>query len=157
LNTVKTYGLDGGPHGNSQDGLERWWRHVIGGVAAARFHRPDSGHGLDEAAKASLAAARKIESLVKFWDVEPALPLLSDRSANEAFAAAAPGRAYLVYFTNGGSVGLDLGKHAGPYTLRWMDLAKGDWASSSPLEGGKVVTLASPSPGGWVAVIVAAD
>ncbi|MBN1987553.1 MAG: hypothetical protein JW761_14675, partial [Prolixibacteraceae bacterium] len=38
LNTVKTYGADGGRHGNTKDGLERWWRHVFGGAASARFH-----------------------------------------------------------------------------------------------------------------------
>ena len=46
LTNVKTYGADGGRFGNNQDGLERWWRHVIGGAASARFHRPDSGLGL---------------------------------------------------------------------------------------------------------------
>ncbi len=23
------------------DGMDRWWRHLIGGAAAMRFHRPD--------------------------------------------------------------------------------------------------------------------
>lgn len=31
LNTVKTSGADGGRFGNNRDGLERWWRHLIGG------------------------------------------------------------------------------------------------------------------------------
>lgn len=55
LNTVKTYGADGGRFGNNRDGLERWWRHVIGGAASARFHRPGSGLGLSEPAVNALA------------------------------------------------------------------------------------------------------
>ena len=30
INTVKTYGADGGRFGNSRDGVERFWRHLIG-------------------------------------------------------------------------------------------------------------------------------
>ncbi len=59
LNTVKTYGADGGRFGNNQDGLERWWRHVIGGAASARFHRPDSGLGLSPPASPSHSRSKK--------------------------------------------------------------------------------------------------
>ncbi|MCB1128789.1 MAG: hypothetical protein KDM81_19995, partial [Verrucomicrobiae bacterium] len=38
INTVKTYGADGNKFGHTdQDGLERVWRHVLGGAAAVRF------------------------------------------------------------------------------------------------------------------------
>ena len=84
LNTVKTYGADGGRHGNTRDGIERWWRHVIGGAASARFHRPSSGLGLSKLSIASVKAARKLESLMKPWEIEPANELLSDRGENEA-------------------------------------------------------------------------
>ena len=69
LNTVKTYGADGGTHGNTKDGLERWWRHLIGGVATARFHRPPSGLGLSELSMNSVKVAREIEKTVKFWEI----------------------------------------------------------------------------------------
>jgi len=85
LNTTKTYGADGGRHGNTRDGLERWWRHVIGGTASARFHRPSSGLGLSELSIASVKAARKVESLVKLWDVEPADDLLLGSRDNDAY------------------------------------------------------------------------
>jgi hypothetical protein len=114
INTVKTYGADGGRFGTSQDGIERWWRHVIGGAASARFHRPDSGIGLSEPAVASLRAARKLESLVKLWEVDPANELLTDRKDNEAYLAAKPGEAYAIYFPSGGSVKLDLRNQPGP-------------------------------------------
>lgn len=154
LNTVKTYGADGGRHGNTRDGVERWWRHVIGGAASARFHRPGSGLGLSKLAVASLQAARKLESRIKLWDVEPANALLADRSDNEAFLAARPGRAYALYFTHGGSVRLDLRKRPGKYDLRWIDITTGQWAGQASLTGGRWVRIDAPGKAGWVAAIV---
>jgi len=154
LNTVKTYGADGGRFGNNRDGLERWWRHIVGGAASARFHRPDSGLGLSEPAKASLRAARKLESLIKLWDVEAANHLLSDRAVNEAYLAARPGQAYALYLTDGGSVGLDLEDAPGPFELRWIDIATGEWSKQDTLQGGAVVTLNTPAKGHWAAAIV---
>ena len=154
LNTVKTYGADGGPYGNATDGVQRWWRHVIGGAASARFHRPESGLGLSEPSIASLAAARKLESLIPLWDVEPANDLLSDREDNEAYLAARPGAAYALYFTDAGQVGLNLSGHDGSYQLRWISVATGAWGESTTIAGGGTVTIAAPSPGGWVAAVV---
>lgn len=157
LNTVKTYGADDGRFGSTRDGVERFWRHVIGGAAAARFHRPDSGLGLSEPAKASLRAARKLESLVKLWDVEPANSLLSDREQNEAYLAAAPGKAYLLYFTDGGSVGLDLRDAPGNFEVRWVDIATGEWGRTETIQGGAVATISAPAKGHWAAAIQKSD
>jgi hypothetical protein len=157
LNTVKTYGADGGRFGSTRDGLERFWRHVIGGAASARFHRPDSGLGLSGPAIASLRAARKLESLVKLWNVEPANSLLSDREQNEAYLAAAPGRAYLLYFPDGGSVGLDLNYVTGSFELRWVDIATGEWAGKDTVRGGAVVNVKAPARGHWAAAIQRTD
>jgi hypothetical protein len=157
LNTVKTYGADGGRFGNNRDGLERWWRHVIGGAASARFHRPDSGLGLSDPAKASLRAARNLESAIKLWDLEPANHLLSDRAVNEAYLAARPGQAYALYFTDGGSVGLDLKNAPGSFDLRWIEIATGQWAKRESVKGGAVVNVSAPAKGHWVAAIVKSD
>jgi hypothetical protein len=154
LNTVKTYGADGGRHGNTRDGVERWWRHVIGGAASARFHRPESGLGLSKLAIASIRAARNLESRIKLWDVEPANALLADRSDNEAFLAARPGQAYALYFTEGGSVRLDLRKCPGKYDLRWIDITTGQWAQQSSLTGGRWTSIDAPGKAAWIAVIV---
>jgi hypothetical protein len=154
LNTVKTYGADGGRFGDNRDGLERWWRHVIGGAASARFHRPDSGLGLSQPAVNSLRAARKLESLIKLWDVEPASELLSERGKNAAYLAARPGVAYALYFTSGGSVGVDLRQAAGAFDIRWIDIGTGDWARRETIQGGSVVTIKAPATGHWVAAIV---
>ncbi|REK15765.1 MAG: hypothetical protein DWQ37_08070 [Planctomycetota bacterium] len=158
INTVKTYGADGGRFGNSRDGVERFWRHVIGGAAAARFHRPDAGLGLSPPAVASLKAARKLESLIKLWDVAPANELLHDREENEAYLAARPGQAYALFFPGKGEVRLDLREHRGPFRVRWISVADGDWAGEAPLSGGAPALLVTPQQdGGWVAAIVPAS
>ncbi len=154
LNTVKTYGADGGRFGDNQDGIERWWRHVIGGVAAARFHRPDSGLGLSEPAVASIRAARKLESLIRLWDVKAANELLSDREDNEAYLAAQPGQRYVLYFTRGGAVRLDLRQHPITFQLKWINIATGEWDRVEVVRGGGLVSIAAPDQGLWVAGLV---
>ncbi len=153
LNTVKTYGADGGRHGNTRDGLERWWRHVIGGAATARFHRPDSGLGLSDLSIASVKAARKLESVVRLWDMEPGNERLTDRKKNEAFLTSRPGEAYAIYFTNGGQVGLNLKEAPGPFKLRWIDTATGEWHQQDTIQGGSIITITAPEKGHWLAVV----
>lgn len=155
INTVKTYGADGNKFGHTdQDGIERFFRHVIGGAASARFHRPDSGLGLSPKAVAALRAARRLETLIKLWDLEPANHLLSERAANEAYLAARPGASYALYFTNGGSVRLDLKDAKGDWTIHWIDIATGAWGDRGAASGGSAIAIAAPKPGNWLAAIV---
>ncbi|MCM8776464.1 MAG: hypothetical protein NC930_09005, partial [Candidatus Omnitrophica bacterium] len=53
--------------GGLEDGVERFWRNILGGSASARFHRPPAGNGLNERAKASIKAARLLERFIKLW------------------------------------------------------------------------------------------
>lgn len=154
INTVKTYGADGNKFGHSsQDGIGRFWRHVIGGAASARFHRPDAGLGFSSKAIAAINAARKLESAIKLWDVEPANHLLSDRDSNEAYLAANPGKAYAIYFPQGGSVKIDLSEAKGKLTLKWINIETGDWGTSSKINSGKKQKLKTPDNGNWAATI----
>lgn len=155
----KSFGT-GGP----EDGVERFWRNILGGSASARFHRPTSGNGLNDLARGSIQAARLLERQIKFWEVTPHMELLSDRAANEAYLAAKPGQCYALYFTNGGSVGLDLSQAPGTYSVTWISVAMGIVVKNSQtatydtkdktLTGGGIVTLNAPYKGGWVAAIV---
>ncbi len=154
LNTVKTYGADGGRFGNSRDGVERLWRHLIAGAASVRFHRPDSGLGLSPPAKAAIAAARKLESLVPLWDVNPANELLSERQTNEAYLAAKPGKMYALYFPDGGSVRLNLSDAPGRFQLRWIDIGSGQWGPKKQITGGDKVEITAPGKGHWAAAVV---
>ncbi|NQT89488.1 hypothetical protein HQ560_22150 [bacterium] len=141
--------------GTPKDGVERFWRNIVGGAASSRFHRPTSGIGLNKTSQACIRAARKVESVVRFWDVEPHMELLRDRKENEAYLAAKPGTAYVLFFTDGGTVGLDLTKHNTRFGLRWVSVSKGEWGTKDPMQGGKVVAVKAPSAGPWVAVIAA--
>ena len=155
VNHVKIYGAGKTSWGSGEpkDGVERFWRDILAGSASARFHRDGGGTGLQPISQASLKAARKLESRIKLWDVEPRGDLLKDRSKNEAYLAASPGEAYALYFTDGRSVGLDLTGIGGSFQLRWIEIGTGDWASQETLKAGRVVTVTAPGAGGWVAAV----
>ncbi len=150
--------------GGPEDGVERFWRNILGGSASSRFHRPDGGNGLNDFAKASIKAARILKGLIKFWDITPQTGLLSERESNEAYLAAKPGESYALYFTNGGSVGLDLSDAPGKFDITWISVSMGVTTRTSAgggyrltpktIKGGGVVTLSAPYKGGWVAAIV---
>lgn len=147
INHVKTYG-------KVEDAREKFLRSIIGGAASMRFHRPPSGIGLNEDAQTTIAMVRKIEELVKMWEVEAHMELLSERESDEAYLAALPGEKYLVYFTDGGSVRVDMPNAAGDYLLKWMNVSGGDWEYELPVTVDEDLKLSAPSRGGWIAVIV---
>ncbi|WDQ17769.1 putative collagen-binding domain-containing protein [Rhodopirellula sp. P2] len=156
INTTKTYGADGNKFGHKdQDAIERFWRHLLAGAASMRFHRPDSGLGLNDKAVACLRAARKLESLVPLWSIEPKNQLLSDRDENEAYAAANTGSACAVYLPLGGEVQLDLSDAKSPMSLQWINIDTGEFGAKQPLASGSRATLKAPSKQNWVAAIVA--
>ena len=62
--------------GDTDNGIEEWWRNLLAGVAGVRFHRPTAGIGLYAEAKNCIAATRKVETRVKFWDVRESLHTL---------------------------------------------------------------------------------
>ena len=153
INTVKTYGADGGSHGNTNNGIDGWWRHVIGGAASARFHRPNSGLGLSTLSMNSIKAAREIEKISPFWELTPNNNLLIERVENEAYLTSKPGEVYVVFFPDKGEVGLDLKRFDYEFILKWMNVREGKWESESKLMGGKIVTLKTPGDHQWVVVV----
>jgi hypothetical protein len=153
INTVKTYGADGGTHGNTNNGLDSWWRHVIGGAASARFHRPPSGLGLSELSMNAVKAAREIEKICPFWELTPNNELLSYRDENEAYLTEKPGEVYVVFFPDEGEVALDLSDFDSVFTLKWMNVRQGEWTAQEKVEGGKLVNLNTPGANEWVAVL----
>ena len=167
LHMTKVYGndlaLEGKPWsswrpGDTDNAIEEWWRNLLVGVAGVRFHRPTAGIGLSAEAKNCMRATRKVETAVKFWGVEPRLDLLTDREADEAYLAADPGSAYILYFTrNGeGSVSLKLDAYAGKtFELRWVNITTGDWGPTTTIMGGSTVSIDRPDTSAhWVATIV---
>ncbi|MFC1582762.1 hypothetical protein ACFL4W_04415 [Planctomycetota bacterium] len=147
-NNVKIYGSG---HtffgtGSPKDGVERFWRNIITGCASVRFHRPDSGNGLNERAQASIKAARLVESVVKFWDLEIKMDLITDRPC-EAYLAGTE-ETYVLYLADGGTVELDL--PADRHIVKWIDISKGEYGPDASLEGG---TVTAPDAGDWIALI----
>ena len=156
VNHVKIYGSGNTKWGSGapEDGVERFWRNLLAGCAAVRFHRDGSGNGLKAIAKASIKAVRKVETLVDFWAVKPHQELLSDRETDEAYLVAKPGDRYVLYFTQGGSVGLNLKGYDGEFRLKWIDIGTGEWGKEARIPAGRVVTIAAPGKGPYVGVIV---
>ena len=153
LNNVKIYGADGGKYGDDADAIERFWRNLLGGLASSRFHRPTAGLGISAKAKRHLTALRLVEQRAKFWDIQPRNDLLSDRQSDEAYLAAKPGQTYVLFFTNGGSVSLDLSGASGKLRVEWVDFGKGAWSGASEVSGGKSVVIKAPASGPQLAVV----
>ena len=167
LHMTKIYGsdiaLDGKPWsrwmpGDTDNGIEEWWRNLLVGMAGVRFHRPTAGIGLSPAANKCISATRKVEARVKFWDVEPELDLLTNRQPDEAYLAADPGKAYLLYFTKngGGSVGIKLDSYPDTkFELCWVNISTGDWGSTTTISGGSTIIINRPDDfSHWIVTIV---
>jgi hypothetical protein len=86
------------------------------------------------------------------------LDLLTKRESDEAYLAADPGKAYILYFTKngGGSVGLKLDGYPGAeFKLRWVNVGTGKWDPTRTISGGSTVTIDRPNGSShWVATIV---
>jgi hypothetical protein len=155
MNTTKTYGADGNKFKHTdQDAIERFWRHLLAGAASIRFHRPDSGLGINDKAVACIRAARRVERLVPLWTVEPADELLTGRDPNKAYLAANGARdTFVIYFpaTSGErSVRLNTPESKSPMHVEWFNIDTGDAVASADLSS---PDIAPPEQGNLVAVI----
>lgn len=151
INSVKVYGADGNRFGHTdQDGLERFFRHVLAGFAAVRFHRPDSGLGLNAKAQAAIAAVRRLETIVKMWDLTAVARPLEAGGGREAYAADIAGGGRVLYFPRGGAAAP--GVPPGPYDVRWVGVETTEIAENGiDLSAGS--TVAAPDGGHWFAVL----
>jgi len=95
------------------------------------------------------------------FDIFNAVPdskskLLSNRGNNEAYLTYIPGRQYVVYFTDGGAVDLNLSEVKGSFIIRWLDIAKSRWKPGKrarTVKGGQKVSLRAPDKGHWAVLI----
>ena len=157
MNTTKTYGADGNKFKHTdQDAIERFWRHLLAGGASVRFHRPDSGLGINDKAFACIRAARLLEERFRFWDLELIDGLLESRDENEAYLASTSERdGYAIYFPandQGASVDLNLGSRSG-WTVEWIDIDSGRLSGTKSLLNGR--GLSPPDNGNYVAALKA--
>ncbi|MBN1562927.1 MAG: hypothetical protein JXA10_03765 [Anaerolineae bacterium] len=159
MNSVKIYGANTGRYGTNRDGQERFWRNVLGGLAAARFHRPPAGLGLSEIAQAHLRSMRMLTQEVDVFACEAHNDLLQNRSGNEAHCMAQPGREYVVFFPDGGNVLLDVSDAKGSLNVRWLDIRQSQWLDADKisvevLDMKNYARLVTPAEDGfWAALI----
>ena len=160
MNNVKIYGgsaLGGG----ITEGTSKFWRNILGGIAACRFHRPGPRDGffsigLNELARTQIRSARMLEEVFDVFRAEPDeySSLLSGRDPNEAYLAYIEGQQYAVYFPRGGAVRLDMGRAQGEFVLQWLDISNSRWIGETILTGGGPIEISVPDNGHWIVVIV---
>lgn len=153
LNNVKIYGADTGRFGNDRDGMERFWRNIFGGLASARFHRPDSGLGLGQKAQANIQSMRMLTDNMNIFTCTPHNDLLSDRAQNEAYCIANPGKEYAVYFTSGGQVTLDISAMKKKASVRWLDILDCQWRDPVKVGPQDKLELKCPAKGYWAVLV----
>ncbi len=156
MNCVKVYGANGGKHGDTLNGQQRFWRSLMGGCAAVRFHRPPSGLGLSDLAQSHICSARMLTDAMDFPSAEPNNALLAGRAENEAYCMARPGESYAVFFPGGGEVSLDVSAVGeSGVTLRWLDILAGRWldTESAEVNDGRI-SLKTPRSDDYWAVLI---
>lgn len=155
MNTTKTYGADGNKFKHSdQDAIERFWRHLLAGAASIRFHRPDSGLGINDKAVACIRAARIVENSIPLWNVEPGNQWLDDRGQNEAYLAVTKKHdAAILYFPaskNERRIKLHLHNQPTSWRVEWTNIDTGEPAGSVLIENDLVQ---APGHGNMAAVL----
>lgn len=155
LNHVKIYGADTGRYGTDRDGIERFWRSLLGGAASIRFHRPASGLGLRPEVQSCLRSARMLAGRFDFCRAQPDVEsrLLTDRAPNEAYLSFIADETYALYFPDGGAVQLDLRPIEGSMKIHWLHVLESRWLELEMIKAGDWITLEAPGEGHWVALV----
>jgi hypothetical protein len=169
INNTKNYGSSEWPPDSdyykrvwyrwtTESAVQRYVLNVIGGCASTRFHRnPIGGIGLTEPAQDCIKALRKLESLVKMWELTPGNDLLTDYEDSKVFLTANPGRTYVLFFMEGGSASLNMTGCKGNFSLKWINPFTGQWGEENKIVIGKSVIISAPDSGSWIAVVRAAE
>jgi len=156
LNHTKTYGGDEVDWTKGdENGIERFWRNIIGGAASCRFHRPPAGVGLNPKAQAQIRSMRMVLDEVDLTQCQPDVhsELLSERENDEAYLTSIPGEAYVVYFPAEGKVGLDMSRELEDFTLRWLDISNSSFSDPIVVDSPGIIELITPESGSWVAIV----
>ncbi len=151
-NNVKIYGNDGGRHKTTRDAIENFVKNILMGCASARFHRPESGQGLNETAQAVIQSTRELSNRMDFFKGSPRNDLLGSREPGEAYCRAIPGSEYAVYFPERGSVDIDLSSFSSSPRIEWLNLLTSRWLPPETLER-DLVNIETPDQGHWIALI----
>ena len=113
----------------SDHGIERFWRNIIGGAASCRFHRPPSGIGLSDRAQIHIQSARMLLAELDFVNCIPdeKSQLLFERQPDEAYLTCKRGIEYVIYFPDSGRLQLDLSECSKKFLVKWLNCEKREW------------------------------
>jgi hypothetical protein len=154
LNNVKVYGNDGGRHQTTQNAIESFVRNVLFGAASTRFHRPTSGQGLNDTARAVISSMKSYFEKSDFFNGRPANELLLDRQKNEAYCRAIAGSEYAIYFPQDGEIELDINKNLKDISVEWLDILHSEWKIYPQINrNGDKLLIKSPGGTNWLALI----
>ena len=155
MNTTKTYGATGNKFGHTdQDAIERFWRHLIAGAASARFHRPDSGIGLNPKAKACLSAVRLVERSLRFWDLKPVMNRIETIQGSQAYLAESSEQALLCFLPLGTeSITINATGYEGSVTITWIRLEDGPIRMKMQVKASKSLSFRVPHTANWLAIV----
>ena len=164
INNVKIYAMRAGNrYLNPRLAVDRFFVHLWGGCAAARFHRPTTaGHGigLDLNARRAIKGVREVFSRFDIFTSEPSDRLLKDRAENEAYCLAREARQWAVYFPSSGRVSLDASSapEGSSFKVQWFDLDYLVWLPAYELKASSGrVPLGCPDSGRWAVLINVTD
>ncbi len=147
MNNVKLYGADYNSFWPGQEGINKFWRNLLGGCASVRFHRPPGGQGLNEAARNSIRAARVFEKYLKPWECEPRMDLIADKGEHELYVMAngAEAIAALIPWKVTVNDWLKLKMERGnTYNIIWINISTGEW--QEVVQGKRVANWIALSP-----------
>ena len=88
--------------------------------------------GFSPRAQANIQALRTAEKYVSFFELRPRQDLLRGREENEAYLAAKPGKAYVLFFPAGGKVSVLMEGAISQYQSSWIDLQTGKILREGP-------------------------
>jgi len=96
---------------------------------------------------------------IHVFSMEPRNDLLSQRSSNEAYCLAEPGRQYAVFFTGDGDghVRIDFAALQSRLELRWLNIAKNRWETEITVSRRRDYKLEAPDGGHWIALMTATN
>ena len=181
MTNEKVYGgLDGRNYsaGTETEAIDRFWRNIIAGCAAARFHRPALprvwGSGLSERVQTNLKAMDMLLAEFDIFSASPHNDLLRHRvaaapSSMHAYATANIGKQYAVYFPPGRfKIDLDPWVYVDEVKVRWLDIDNTSWSSEEIVDvqwdGSRsdwgdrgTITLKTPSQRPYVALVEILD
>ncbi len=158
VNSVKVYGKSH-PEvtwpGSDDEGIDRFWRNILGGCASARFHREEEGMyglGLSDKSKESVRTARWFTSELPPWTASPCMDLFIDRDSNEVYGVSGDGGRYGLYFPDEADIMMELRENPAEVELQWRNAVSGSQLEEL-LKGGAPVRIETPPGRHWVCLL----